>query len=376
MLFCTAASRNLFILFTLIFVSTVCAQNEEKDCAVRVHNHEKKFFNRLSPIRDTSIVGLSEVKGVTIQYLGAGGLLISRNGSTIAFDPFFSNSAIKYRKLFKPWKKSLQLQLDTAILAGVGQIKNLENTDAVFVTHAHYDHLLDVPYLYEHTLLKHPTIYGNASVNCLLKKLVPANSIINLQDSASQFSKSEMHWTTIGSNFRVLPILADHAPHYEFVKFFDGEVSNSPSKQEYYEGTSPAIWKEGRTLAYIVEVIDAKDTLRIHIQTSACTPTDGLPPQKYMDAAGKIDLSILCMASFNYVSDYPYQLIKYLKPEKIIVVHWENFFKKYEFKKKHYKIVPFTNGLCFIDAMEKLLYPNTVKSKCILPVPNSIIRVD
>ncbi len=85
---------------------------------------------------------------------------------------------------------------------------------------------------------------------------------------------------------------------------------------------------------------------------------------------------MMCMASFDNVDDYPDRLLSYLKPEKVIIVHWENFFKKYKLDKKKYKIVPFTNGLCFLERMETLLFPATVREKCILPVPNSFIRIN
>jgi hypothetical protein len=368
--------RYFLLHFFLFFVIFGYTQNTTKDCSTRINNREQKIFKRLPTIKDTSISGISKIKGVSIQYLGAGGILISKGETVIAFDPFFSNNAIKYRQWFRPWKKSLILQPDIEELKEVGAIKNLQNVTALFVTHAHYDHLFDVPYLYEKTMLKHPKIYGNTSVKTLLKNLVPDSDVINIQDSAAQFSKQEMHWINIEKNFRVSPIFADHAPHYEFVKFFDGEATASPTKEEYYKGTSPALWNEGRTLTYIVEIIENTDTLRMHIQTAACSPPEGLPPVSYMNQIKNIDISILCMASFNYVSNYPDSLINYLKPKQIVIVHWENFFKKYSLNRKHYKIVPFTNAMCFIDRMEQLLYPATVKSKCLLPVPNSFIRLE
>ncbi len=348
----------------------------QNDCPVKINNNEKKIFEKLPPVKDTSISGISQLKGVTIQYLGAGGMLISKGTTTIAIDPFFSNSAMSYKDWFKLWKINMVLKPDTSLLKKIAVIKNIQNVSAVFVTHAHYDHLLDVPHLYHKVFLKHPIIYGNNSVNKMLKNLIPASDLINVQDSSAQFTKPEVHWIRVDENIRVMPILADHAPHYKFVKFFDGETTASPTTDEYYNGTDPLIWNEGRTLTYLVEITDPSDTLRIHVQTSACTPFEGLPPAAYMKQIGQIDISMLCMASFDNVTDYPDKLLHYLNPKKIIVVHWENFFKKYDLNKKRYKIVPFTNGKCFIERMEKIIFPATVKEKCLLPLPNSIIRLN
>jgi hypothetical protein len=367
---------KFFLLFGFYCYSVVASgQHKHPECKVKINNNERKIFKKLPPVKDTSISGITSIKDVTIQYLGAGGILISKGETVVAIDPFFSNGAMSYTDWLKPWKTNLLLKPDTAALNKVVVIKNLKNVNAVFITHAHYDHLLDVPYLYQKIFLKHPTVYGNNSVNSLLKNLIPAGSLINVQDSAVQYSKPQLHWISVGPNVRVMPILSDHAPHYKFVKFFDGETIDSPTMDEYYKGTDPVIWKEGRTLAYVVEITGPADTLRIHIQTSACTPDDGLPPASYMKQIGRVDISMFCMASFDNVSNYPDRLIHYLNPKKIIIVHWENFFRKYNMEKKHYKVVPFTNGLCFLERMDKILFPATVREKCLLPVPNSFITV-
>lgn len=368
--------RYLLLFFFQCLVLLTYGQHAGGSCSSKINNKERKIFKKLPPVKDTSISGLTGIKGITIQYLGAGGILLTKGQTTIAFDPFFSNGATSYKDWYKPWKNNLVLKPDTAVINEVSGIKNLSNTEAVFITHAHYDHLLDVPYLYKKVFAKKPAIYGNTSVNYLLKNLVPSEDVINAQVKASQFSSTEIQWIKVNDNFRVMPILSDHAPHYRFIKVFDGEAIISPTVEEYYNGSDPALWKEGRTLAYLVEITENTDTFRIHIQTSACTPTDGLPPEVYMQHIGKVDISMFCMASFDNVDDYPDKLLSYLKPQKVIIVHWENFFKKYKLERKKYKVVPLTNGLCFLERMEQLLFPITVKEKCILPVPNSFIRIN
>ncbi len=85
---------------------------------------------------------------------------------------------------------------------------------------------------------------------------------------------------------------------------------------------------------------------------------------------------MICMASFDNVDDYPDRLLNYLKPEKVVIVHWENFFSKYSLNKKRHKVVSVTNGLCFLERLEKLLYPGLLKEKCLLPLPNSVIHIN
>lgn len=363
------------LLFSLLSIG-LYAQSKSTNCSPKYNNNEKKFFAKLPPVKETTITGVTTQKGITIQYLGAGGIVLTKGETTIAIDPFFSNGALHYKNWLKPKKTHLFIKPDTSLINEVSTIPNLKNISAVFVTHAHYDHLLDIPQLYDKVFLKQPKIYGNNSVNNILKHLVPTNKLVNVQDSTSQYMKPEIHWVNISSSVRVMPITSDHAPHYKFVKLYDGETLDSPTKEEYYKGTDVSIWKEGRTLAYLVEIIELTDTFRIHIQTSASTPNDGLPPADYIKRVGSIDMLMFCMASFDNVSDYPNKLIKYLNPKKIIIVHWENFFKKYELNKKKHKIVPFTNGMCFLNRLEEIIAPLSLKERFVLPLPNSIIRLD
>jgi hypothetical protein len=367
------------IIIALIFSGITIpffAQNSQYNCSPKYNNNEKRFFSKLPPIKELVLKDITTQKGITIQYLGAGGVLLTKGETTIAIDPFFSNGALHYKNWLKPKKKHLFIQPDTSVIKEISSITNLKNVSAVFVTHAHYDHLLDIPQLYDKLFVKQPNVYGNNSVNNILKNLIPQDKLVNAQDSASQYLKPEIHWINVGSSFRVMPITSDHAPHYKFIKLYDGESIDSPSKEEYYNGTDINVWKEGRTLAYLVEIIERTDTFRIHIQTSATTPNDGLPPADYIKKVGSIDMVMFCMASFDNVSDYPDKLLKYLSPKKMIVVHWENFFKKYELNKKKHTIVPFTNGLCFLKRLEEIIYPLALTEKFILPLPNSTIRLE
>lgn len=365
--------------WTLIFyccITASYAQPNNHSCGKNKHNNEKKFFKRLPPVKESTITGVTPIKDITIQYLGAGGILIAKGENVVAFDPFFSNTAFSFGRFIRG-KKARLIKPDTALIDTLSpQIKNLKDANAVFITHAHYDHLLDVPYLYKKIFVKNPVIYGNNSTSAILKNLVPPANLVSVHTTAAQYSKPEIHWIDVGTNIRVMPILSDHAPHYKFVKFFDGETIASPTEQEYYKGTDPLMWKEGRTLAYLVEIMEGSDTLRIHVQTSACTPTDGLPPLTYKNRVGKADIVMFCMPSFDNVESYPDSLIQYLNPTKLIIVHWEDFFEKYDLNKKRYKLVPYNNGMCFLDAIEKIIFPATVREKCVLPVPGAFIRVE
>lgn len=366
----------LQLAFFCCFITSYAQENHA--CGSKKNNNEKKVFKRLPPVKETSITGITRIKDVTIQYLGAGGVLIAKGDNVVAIDPFFSNKAFSFGRFIRG-KKSRLIKPDTTLIKELSpKIKNLKDANAVFITHAHYDHLLDVPYLYKKVFVKNPVIYGNNSTKAILKNLVPPTNLVSVHTTAAQHSKPEIHWINVGTNIRVMPILSDHAPHYKFVKFFDGETIASPTEEEYYKGTDPLMWKEGRTLAYLVEIMDGNDTLRIHVQTSACTPTEGLPPLAYKNIVGKVDIVMFCMPSFDNVESYPDSLIRYLNPTKLIIVHWEDFFEDYNLDREptKYKIVPYNDAMCFIDIIEGIIFPATIREKCLLPVPGAFIRVE
>jgi len=42
----------------------------------------------------------------------------------------------------------------------------------------------------------------------------------------------------------------------------------------------------------------------------------------------KVDIAVLCYASTTYVDDYPGSIVKDINPSKLVIVHWEDFFRE------------------------------------------------
>lgn len=84
-------------------------------------------------------------KTINLRYLGCGGYYMANDKSAILIDPFFSNKAF--------WTLPIsRIRTKTTIVNNA--LKDLEQdikakVNAIFVTHSHYDHMLDVPYVYE-----------------------------------------------------------------------------------------------------------------------------------------------------------------------------------------------------------------------------------
>ena len=86
-----------------------------------------------------------------------------------------------------------------------------------------------------------------------------------------------------------------------------------------------ARWTAGTVYSFLIDFIGS-DTLRVFIQTSASQHPNGLPPPAELKKK-KVDVALICYASAPLVDDYPADLLNYITPDKVIFVHWEDFFR-------------------------------------------------
>ncbi|HSZ25214.1 MAG TPA: MBL fold metallo-hydrolase [Cytophagaceae bacterium] len=309
---------------------------------------------------------------IELQYLGCGGFSIKKKKDKILIDPFFPNigllklgvsgfsqylndnsCALCNNPTTKNKKhKGSCIRPDTCFINTLGDsnVVDFSGIQSVLITHAHHDHLLDVPHIYNRFLKNEKVkIIGNESTYKLIQNLIPTSSFIHVEDSLTTYQKNGMilklnkEGTIIAK-----PILSDHAPHLESVKLFDGEVCNTiKDAKEYYSGTHAHWWREGKTLDYLIEFIESKDTFRIFLQTSASCPKFGFLP----DTTTRIDLAILGIASYQYACNYPDEYIARLKPKQILLAHWEDFFVPYG--KKNPKLVRGTDVKGFLVNYKK-----------------------
>ena len=90
---------------------------------------------------------------LSFQWLGVGGLVLSAEGQSLAIDPFFSRPRLRYLFLGRP-------EPNPDLVA-----QSLPHCDHVLVTHAHWDHVMDVPALLRNT---GACAYGSANTRELL----------------------------------------------------------------------------------------------------------------------------------------------------------------------------------------------------------------
>ncbi len=294
---------------------------------------------------------------VGITYLGAGGVVIERAGHAIMGAPFFSNPVLL--RVALPFPISPRPE---RIERGFRPVPNLR---AILVGHAHYDHLMDLPYLYrKHGLTAE--IFGSATTKNILAAVhddIPPALVTDVG-----IRNGRPH--TVG-NMDIIAIPSDHAPHFFCLKLFGGKATGPKPKLP----RTAWGWKEGQTYAFLLTIKDPAvpdSSIRIFYQDAAsAVPAEFFQSPPYENL--RVDIAILCVPGFNYISGYPEDIIHALQPRHVILIHWEDFFRRLPSKAKNLRSVPLTNVNRFIYRMLTKL---PADAGWTLPAPSATIHFD
>jgi len=328
---------------------------------------------------------------IEITYLGASGFLIRRDRFAILLAPFFSNPSLL--KLAGPIYPN-RARIDTG-LAGF----SLSHIKAILVGHAHYDHLMDVPYVVKKIKAENgsePRIYGSKTMRNILlnpkrqqremdagrEDALDATSIVPLNEKAAE-SKAPGAWVCFDESgetecetkdtiYRFMAIKSEHAPHVAGLKFYKGRVESPEGKPATVAGD----WKEGQTLAYVMDFLGPDGTIdmRIHFQDATSNPPAGfLPELEEEDRTERVDIAILCVAGFGEVENYPEGIVKNLNPRHVILSHWENFFNPLPLAWSDLEVIRGTDADAFIRRLKSALPAHTDWT---FPSPGTVISFE
>lgn len=274
-------------------------------------------FGTTTPERGRTPCCTTTTGGLELQYLGTGGWWMGYGGVEIATGPFFSNPPA-YRSLVAP------IGPDTAAIDGaLAQLNSLANVEAVLVGHAHYDHLLDVPYLLTDKA-PHATAYGSRTTAHILAAVpgLDPGRIVSVEDSVASDGDPPRWIVLPGGRVRFMPLESDHAPHFQGIELYEGSA-DSPRRE--LPRTAGA-WVGGTTLGFLIDFLDTSGDVvfRVHYVDSA-TRWPLASPHPLPDGR-RVDVLILCAPSYAEVEGYPEGLVWAGNPRYALVGHWEDFF--------------------------------------------------
>lgn len=306
-------------------------------------------------------------------YITCGMIIIEYKDEAIFFDPYFSYQKItsipfgvKTRKRFyDPFKETVESTID----------KNKVTTG--FISHSHYDHLMDLPVLLHDQYFPNlRIIYGNEFVEPMMKhhldKGVAIHTITEKQ-LYNPIKPDTANWMPVSKSIEVMPIASMHAPHKFGVLAMKGPVDKNyfqkPKLKDPYARSKGFKWDVGCAYSFIIRLKKSDNTyFKIFIQTSASEEKYGSPPE-----GEKADIAIMCFASIQEAENYPFYFVEKTGAQKLILIHWEDFFR-YPKDEHDIKIVRGTNKRIAnerINALQKLPSPPDV----LMPRPGSLLTI-
>lgn len=257
---------------------------------------------------------------VVLTYLGVGGWLVETPGTRILTAPLFSNPSI-WRTGFAP------IAADTVAIGrgldrfGAGR---LDDVTAILSGHAHYDHLMDVPWI---AARRAPgaVIYTNATG---VHTLAPAarrlglapDRIVDLGPDAAD-REGGGRWLGLGPDLRLLPLRSSHAPHFAGLELYDGRRSRDLRE----EPRAADEWLGGEAVAFLLEVLDGsgQPALRLYIQDAVAEEPFGFVPE----GTDSVDVAVIVPASFAEAEWHPEAVLSSTRARHVLLGHWEDFFQ-------------------------------------------------
>lgn len=266
--------------------------------------------------------------GFKVVYLGCGGFIIGDDHHSVLVDPYFTHVGPLKTVLGKAG--SDKALIESELKPHRDYIKR--TCKGVLVTHAHYDHLMDVPFVYNNYVSQDMKVYGSDAVDTLVGKVVNGN--VKVIEKCLESWENPAQELLPGGRIRVTPIFTDHAPHWHFgIRLFSGNASSKKRKkyQDALDKSPVRSWKLGQTYAYLIDFLKTDGEtveLRLYLESSAAPPPMGYVSDE-LAAQSPVHLALLGAASFHYTDEYPEGIVQNLKPQRLFVCHWEDFFKDY-----------------------------------------------
>ena len=257
---------------------------------------------------------IKPLPGLRIRWLGTFGYEISDAQTTILIDPFISRP--KLTELLKP------IVIDTsAVQRYLLSTIDLDKLAVILVTHSHYDHLQDVPYILAQypDATNRPLVVGDPNTSRIINGYQD-NSGIDWVDRKGGLDDSHINVLNLDNNdpmieigtfgrFSVTAFKGQH-PRYDYIPWRGpkGSIMDKPP----YNCWDYKLYNK-QSIGYLVET----NGLRIYFSDSPLVINPEL--------IGQVDIliqTITTRAKNNIGS-----CLSELKPKYYIPAHYDNFFK-------------------------------------------------
>ncbi len=288
-----------------------------------------------------------------ITFNGVTCFVLRYGNSVVLTDPFVSNPSTKQVMFGKIYP-------DTSLINNVFGKDDLADTKLVLISHAHYDHLMDLPPL----VPKLPTaaiLAGSNTTKHIMAAAKPVQPNLALNDIAGTDSTLGQWVYSTDSSVRTMAFVSSHPPHFMGITLYPGPLSKDletiPVKGKHY--------KRGLPLSYLIDFMEGgKPVYRVFSQSSSAHGLKGLFPKEMLEEKS-VDVVLLSQAVSGKETEYSDLVINHCQAPIVFCTHWENFFRP---TSKPIKTVP--------KAKIEYIYQHLVTTfadsmAIILPKPNS-----
>ncbi len=276
--------------------------------------------SRLGPgvhgVVDLTTPGADQLR---LTYLGVGGWILEHGDDMILAAPLFSNPSFVRTGL-------ASITADTLEVDRYMGRYDVSRARAILVGHAHYDHLMDVP----RVAMKHAPqarIVGSRTVANTLGSWSGVGHRVDVVNDSAGDQESIGRWMTYGEGIRVMPLRSRHAPHFDGYTLYQGTVERPLTAPPRYATE----WLDGETFAYLIDFLDASGSIafRVYYQDAVVAPPLGFAPDELI-ADRPVDVAIFVPATFDQVDWHPEAFVENLRPKRVLLGHWEDFFVSFD----------------------------------------------
>ena len=229
---------------------------------------------------------------IRVTYLGVNGFQFETDDHALLVDPYFTRVGL--------WTGALNERIESnpnRVSEGLKHVRH--NVDAILVTHAHFDHLLDAPEIMRHTRAR--LIAGPTAIALVESFGIPPDDCTAVKSGSA---RKIGPWT-----IRILA--AQHDRLFGKVPFAGRSTSSKPVK------TSD--WTVGEPLAFVIEA----GGKRIYIDSG------GIPGGPQIPRIGHVDLAILGVAlpdSRKRIAE----TVRQLRPSFVFPSHQDDMFAPFD----------------------------------------------
>lgn len=250
-----------------------------------------------------------------VTFNGVNCFVLRYGNSVVLTDPFVSNPGAK-QVMFG------EIHPDTALVNAAFGTQDLADTKLVLISHAHYDHLMDLPLLVP-KLPSSAILAGSNTTKHILAATHPQQTNLALNDLAGTDSTQGQWVYSADSTVRTMAFVSSHPPHFMGITLYPGpytaDLEAVPVKGKHY--------KRGLPLSYIIDFMEGgKPVYRVFSQSSSAHGSKGLFPKAMLEEKS-VDLVLISQAVKGKETDYSEVVINHCNAPIVMCTHWENFFR-------------------------------------------------